>query len=83
MIHEPQREKHKHFAQLQEATCKDVECYFGVLQVNWQFVTNPCKLWDCNVIANVLMACVILHNMVIEGDKDLILELAIELFDKI
>jgi len=35
MIHEPQGEKYKHFAQLQEATCKDVECCFGVLQAKW------------------------------------------------
>ncbi len=29
------------------------------------------------------MACIILHNMVIEGEEDLVLELAIELPDKI
>jgi hypothetical protein len=68
---------------LQEVTRKDVECYFGVLQVKWQVVANPCQLWDNNVIANVLMTCVILHNMVIEGEEDLVLELATELPDKI
>lgn len=35
MIHEPQGEKCKHFSQLQEATRKDVECCFGVLQAKW------------------------------------------------
>ncbi len=35
------------------------------------------------MIANVLMACVILHNMVIEGEENLVLELVIELPDKI
>jgi hypothetical protein len=35
MIHEPQGEKRKHFAQLQETTRKDVECCFGVLQAKW------------------------------------------------
>ncbi len=29
------------------------------------------------------MACVILHNMIIEGEDDLVLELAIKLHDKI
>ncbi len=44
---------------------------------------NPCQLWDHNVVANVRMACVILHNMVIEGEENLVLELVIELPDKI
>jgi hypothetical protein len=35
MIHEPQEEKCKHFAQLQEATHKNVEHCFGVLQAKW------------------------------------------------
>ncbi len=83
MIHEPQRKKGKHFAQLQDATCKDVERYFGVLQAKWQIVANPSRLWDCNVITDVLMACIIFHNMLFEGEEDLVLELLIKLLNKI
>jgi len=46
-------------------------------------MANPCQLWDHDVIANVLLACVILHNIVIEGEEDMVLELGIELPNKI
>ncbi len=44
---------------------------------------NPCRLWDHNVIIDVLMACIILHNMVVEDEEDLVLKPIIKLFDNI
>jgi hypothetical protein len=42
---------------------------FGVLQSKWQIVANPSYLWDRVIIANMLMACDILHNMVISDEQ--------------
>jgi hypothetical protein len=64
---------------MQEATCKDVERCFNVLQLKWQIVANPFCLWDRVVIANVLMACIILHIMVIDNEQREVLEPTIEL----
>jgi hypothetical protein len=63
---------------LQEVAHKDVECCFGVLQLKWQIVINIYHLWDHNVITNVLMACIILHNTVIEYKQGDVLEPTIE-----
>lgn len=63
---------------MQEVAHKDVECCFGVLQLKWQIVINIYQLWDHNVITNVLMACIIPHNMVIENKQGNILESTIE-----
>jgi hypothetical protein len=52
---------------------------FGVLQSKWKIVVNPCCLWDCVVIADVLMPCIILHNMLINDEQGEVLELTIEL----
>ncbi len=63
---------------MQEVVHKDVGCCFGVLQLKWQIVINIYQLWDHNVITDVLMACIILHNMVIKDKQGDILEPTIE-----
>ena len=30
----------------------------------------PCKLWDTNAIHTIMVACVILHNMIVEDKQD-------------
>ncbi len=42
-------------------------------------MANPCCLWDCVIITNVLMACVKLHNMLIDNEQRKVLEPTIEL----
>jgi len=42
-------------------------------------VANPCRLWDHAVIVDVLIACVILHKMVIDDEEGGVLESTIEL----
>ncbi len=42
---------------------------FGVLQAKFQVITNPCREWNKEVIGYVLMACVVLHNMIIENEQ--------------
>uniref|UniRef100_A0A0D3DGF9 DDE Tnp4 domain-containing protein n=1 Tax=Brassica oleracea var. oleracea TaxID=109376 RepID=A0A0D3DGF9_BRAOL len=65
----PQSEKHSLFAKTQEAVRKDVERAFGVLQSRFVVVKNSSKLWDKDKIANIMKACIILHNMIVEDER--------------
>ncbi|CAN6304181.1 unnamed protein product [Urochloa humidicola] len=65
-----QIEKHKLFAEYQEGTRKDVERAFGVLQSRFTIVRRPARLWKRKSIGRIMMACVILHSMIVEDEKD-------------
>nr|VDD52729.1 unnamed protein product [Brassica oleracea] len=65
----PQGQKNSLFAQTQEAVRKDVERAFGVLQARFAIVRNPSHLWDKDKIANIMRACIILHNMIVEDER--------------
>ena len=67
-IHELQGEKHSYFAQMQEGARKDVERCFGVLQARWAIICNP------EMISNIMFACVVIHNMIIENELNTNLE---------
>ena len=54
------------FAAKQEAARKDVERAFGVLQSRWAIVKGPTRFWFKEVIADVMYACIILHNKIVE-----------------
>ncbi|XP_042051326.1 uncharacterized protein LOC121796569 [Salvia splendens] len=56
------------FAQRQESARKDVERGFGVLQARWAIVKGPTRSWYMHHIANVMYACIILHNMIIHDE---------------
>jgi hypothetical protein len=71
-ISKPQTEKHKLYAQRQESARKDVECAFGVLQSRFNIVRRPARLWKREDVVNIMEACVILHNMIVEDEKDLV-----------
>ncbi|XP_033133916.1 uncharacterized protein LOC117127490 [Brassica rapa] len=58
------------FAQRQESTRKDVERAFGVLQSRFAIVKNPALLWDKEKIGKIMRTCVILHNMIVEDERD-------------
>uniref|UniRef100_A0A0D3E3B8 Uncharacterized protein n=1 Tax=Brassica oleracea var. oleracea TaxID=109376 RepID=A0A0D3E3B8_BRAOL len=62
-------EKNSLFAKTQEAVRKDVERAFGVLRARFAVVKNPSKLWDKDKIANIMRACIILHNMIVEDER--------------
>ena len=66
----PQGPKHCLFAKHQEFVRKDVERAFGVLQARFAVVRNPSNLWDKNKIGNIMRACIILHNMIVEDERD-------------
>ncbi|XP_048613069.1 putative nuclease HARBI1 [Brassica napus] len=67
----------KLFAQHQEAVRKDVDAVrkdveraFGVLQARFAIVKNPALLWDKEKIGRIMRCCVILHNMIVEDERD-------------
>ncbi|XP_012699996.1 uncharacterized protein LOC105913484 [Setaria italica] len=71
-ISKPQTEKHKLYAQHQEGARKDVECAFGVLQSRFDIVKRPARLWKRDDVVNIMQACIILHNMIVEDEKELV-----------
>jgi glutathione S-transferase len=68
-IPEPQGNK-KYFAKAQEACRKDVERAFGVLQSRFAIVRGPARLWDEDTLHDIMMACIIMHNMIIEDERE-------------
>uniref|UniRef100_A0A0D3B2N9 DDE Tnp4 domain-containing protein n=1 Tax=Brassica oleracea var. oleracea TaxID=109376 RepID=A0A0D3B2N9_BRAOL len=66
----PQGPKAEKFAEKQESARKDVERAFGVLQSRFAIVKNPALLWDKEKIGKIMRTCVILHNMIVENERD-------------
>lgn len=60
----------KLFAKFQEACRKDVERAFGVLQARFTIIRDGVRLWEMKDLRNVMLACIILHNMIIDDEKD-------------
>jgi len=68
-ISSPQGNKRKHFAVAQESARKDVERAFGVLQTRFAIVRGPARFWKLEMLKDIMMACVILHNMIVEDER--------------
>ncbi|CAN7026847.1 unnamed protein product [Brassica oleracea var. botrytis] len=66
----PQGPKAELFAKCQEATRKDVERAFGVLQARFAIVKNPALTLDKTKVGKIMRACIILHNMIVEYERD-------------
>ena len=73
-IRNPASRAESEFAKAQEAARKDMERAFGVLQARFAIVRGPGKFWDKETLQDIMTTCVILHNMIIEDEKDLDLE---------
>lgn len=59
----PMKKKKKLLKLAQESTRKDVERAFVVIKKKWHYIKHPIRAHDGGKINNVLVACVILHNM--------------------
>ena len=68
-IPNPVGEKRKRFAQEQKSARKDVERAFGVLQSRWGIVRYPANTWSTQKLWEVMTACVIMHNMIVEDER--------------
>lgn len=62
----PHDDKRIKFKKAQEAARKDVERAFGVLKKKWQILRDPARPWSTKKIGNIMYACIILHNMIIQ-----------------
>lgn len=69
-ISAPRGNKRKLFAKTQEALRKDVERAFGVLQARFAIVRGPARFWDQTTLKEIMTACIILHNMIVEDERD-------------
>jgi hypothetical protein len=47
-----------------------VECAFGILQAKFSIVRRPACFWDETTFNDIMKACIILHNMIIEDERD-------------
>ena len=47
-----------------------MEQAFGVLQARFTIVRNPVKTLDKEKIGKIMRACIILHNMIVENERD-------------
>jgi hypothetical protein len=69
-IHHAFEEKMVHFTTKQESCRKDIERAFGVLQSRWAVLRGPAYGWDRNQLAEMMTACIIMHNMIVEDEGD-------------
>ncbi|KAL5802912.1 hypothetical protein ACOSQ4_031217 [Xanthoceras sorbifolium] len=68
-ISHPTIGKERSFAMKHEATRKDVERAFGVLQSRWVITHGPVRFWKKNDICKIMKTCIILHNIIIEDER--------------
>ncbi|XP_057523881.1 uncharacterized protein LOC130803698 [Amaranthus tricolor] len=69
-ITEPQTAKTRLFAQHQEAARKDVERAFGVLKARFAIIRKPSLAWDEERLSDIITSCIIMHNMIVEDERD-------------
>lgn len=69
-VRHPATAKLSHFAKLQESSRKDIERAFGVLQSKFHIVKEPCRFWGIDKLHLVMRTCIILHNMIINDEKN-------------
>jgi hypothetical protein len=67
-LHKDKKKKKNHFAKKQEEARKDVERVFRVLQSHFAIVHGPIRLFQIETLKDIMTACIILHNMIIEDE---------------
>ncbi|KAL6657904.1 hypothetical protein ACP70R_005684 [Stipagrostis hirtigluma subsp. patula] len=67
----PQTEKERLFARYQEEARKGVERAFAILQSRFPIVCGSTRFFQQTTLGKILQACIILHNMAIEDEKDM------------
>jgi hypothetical protein len=65
----PINDKDQEFANHQEGEREDIEQAFGVLRRRWCILKRPAHLHDKKQLENIIQACIILDNMIVEDEK--------------
>ncbi|ETV76112.1 hypothetical protein H257_09646 [Aphanomyces astaci] len=65
----PSTKKEKYYCERHESVRKDVERCFGVLFGRFHILANPSQLWSRGHMRVVWLACICLHNMIIDDDN--------------
>jgi hypothetical protein len=47
-----------------------VERAFGVLQARFAIIRGPARGWNRETLINIMKACIIMHNMIIEYERN-------------
>ena len=66
----PQGEKRKLFTKCQEATKKYVERAFDLFKSRFTIICNPLDNWQMGTMKRIILTCIILHNMIVEDERD-------------
>nr|XP_043636014.1 uncharacterized protein LOC122607155 [Erigeron canadensis] len=61
-------EKRKLFKKKQELARKGIERAFGVLKKRWKVLNHSAQYWNKALMQDVIYACIILHNMILEDE---------------
>jgi hypothetical protein len=67
---DPKKPEEHDFNDRQEAVRKSVERVFGVLFKRFNILYQPSRLHHVETMRSVVLACVILHNMIVEVRRD-------------
>ncbi|XP_047306641.1 uncharacterized protein LOC124910061 [Impatiens glandulifera] len=66
----PMNQKTKHLTAAQESARKDVERAFDVLQARFVIVCGPARYFDRETLNKIMLACIIMHNMIVEDERE-------------
>lgn len=44
--------------------------HFGVRQSRFAIIRGPARFWQRNVLKDIMYACIILHNIIVEDEKN-------------
>uniref|UniRef100_A0A452YL60 DDE Tnp4 domain-containing protein n=1 Tax=Aegilops tauschii subsp. strangulata TaxID=200361 RepID=A0A452YL60_AEGTS len=64
-----QSEKNILYSKKQEGARKDVERAFGILQARFAILRYAANYWHHSTLANIMYACIILYNMIVEDER--------------
>ncbi|XP_042379910.1 uncharacterized protein LOC121972292 [Zingiber officinale] len=70
IIPTPRGRKRQLFASAQESTRKDVKRAFEILQARFAIIRGPARYFCQSVLKDIMMVCIILHNMIIKDERD-------------
>ena len=79
----PQTFQDQHFTRVQASLRKDVECAFGGLKARFAILSVPGRSYSLRTLSLIMRACIILHNMIIDDERDLNLDQNYETVDSL